>query len=331
MPAAIKTPLRFSNGRLRALFGLVFLAILGYLGFALWSGWENVAAATRKVGWAGVGLVLGLSLVNYALRFIRWQMYLAALGHRIAWWPSLRIYLAGFALTATPGKAGEALRGLWLQRLRVPLPDSFAAFLSERLSDLLAIVLLALAGLAAYPPARWLVAVGAAGILLVFVLVFSQRLQAGVERRLRGESGLMRLLRSLLQTLRQTRRCHSPRLLFSASALSLIAWFSEAFALYLLIRWMGFETPVVQAVFVYAVSMLAGALSFLPGGLGGAEAVMGGLLIFSGMSRPEAVATTVLIRMGTLWFAVAIGLIAASPGGQGKLSPNARKEERKAV
>ncbi|MDR0735348.1 MAG: flippase-like domain-containing protein [Zoogloeaceae bacterium] len=311
LDAAPETPAWLSGGRLRALLWPVFLAILGYLGFALWSGWEDVAAAARKIGLAGIGLALVLSLVNYALRFIRWQMYLAALGHRVAWRPSLRIYLAGFALTATPGKAGEALRGLWLQRWRVPFPDSLAAFLSERLSDLLAILLLVLIGLAAHPSMRWLVIMGAAGMLLAFLLVFSQRLQEGLARRVRGEGGVARLLHYFLHTLRQTRRCHSARLFAAASVLSLIAWFAEAFALYLLIRWMGHETLLAQAVFVYAVSMLAGALSFLPGGLGGAEAVMGGLLVFFGMSGPEAVATTILIRASTLWFAVAIGLAAS--------------------
>jgi uncharacterized protein (TIRG00374 family) len=312
-PDAAASP-RFSDKRLRALFGLALLAVLGYLGFALWSGWEEAAAAARKVGFSGTAIALGLSLVNYALRFVRWQIYLAALGHTIAWRPSLRIYLAGFALTTTPGKVGEALRGLWLQGLRVPLPDSFAAFLSERLSDLLAILLLALIGLSAYPAMRWLVAVGAAGWVLAFLLIFSQRFHAGIEGRLRGEGRLTRLLRSLLQTLHQTRRCHFVRIFSGASVLSLFAWFSEAFALYLIIRWMGYETPLAQAIFVYAISMLAGALSFLPGGLGSAEAVMGGLLVFSGLSGPEAVAATVLIRASTLWFAVAIGLIAAGPG-----------------
>ncbi|MDR1461737.1 MAG: flippase-like domain-containing protein [Azoarcus sp.] len=313
--AAAETPPRSPDWRLRALLWPGLLAILGYLGFALWSGWENVAAAARRVGLPGIGVILGLSLVNYALRFIRWQAYLAALGHRIPWRPSLRIYLAGFALTATPGKAGEALRGFMLKRLRVPLPDSFAALLSERLSDLMAVVLLALAGLAAYPPARWLAAMAALGILLVFILIFSRRFHAGVERRFRGEGRAARLLRHFVQALRQSRRCHSVRLFAGASVLGLLAWFSEAFALYLLIRWMGHATPAAWAVSVYAVSMLAGALSFMPGGLGGAEAVMGGLLVFSGMSGPEAIAATVLIRAGTLWFAVFIGIAAASPGG----------------
>jgi uncharacterized protein (TIRG00374 family) len=56
--------------------------------------------------------------------------------------------------------------------------------------------------------------------------------------------------------------------------------------------------------------MLAGALSFMPGGLGGAEVVMAGLLIVAGMAESQAIAATVIIRLSTLWFAVALGAIA---------------------
>ena len=65
---------------------------------------------------------------------------------------------------------------------------------------------------------------------------------------------------------------------------------------------------------VYALAMLAGALSFLPGGLGGAEAVMVAALTLKGVDQPSAVAATIIIRLATLWFAVALGLLATMLG-----------------
>ena len=65
---------------------------------------------------------------------------------------------------------------------------------------------------------------------------------------------------------------------------------------------------------VYALAMLAGALSFLPGGLGGAEAVMVAALTLKGVDQPSAVAATIIIRLATLWFAVALGLLALMLG-----------------
>ena len=59
---------------------------------------------------------------------------------------------------------------------------------------------------------------------------------------------------------------------------------------------------------------LAGALSFLPGGLVVTEASMVLLLVRAagGLDEPAAVAATILIRPCTLWFAVLLGLVALS-------------------
>lgn len=68
---------------------------------------------------------------------------------------------------------------------------------------------------------------------------------------------------------------------------------------------------LATGVGIYAIAVLAaGALSFLPGGLGGTEAVMGVLLIAFGTDSATAVAITLLCRIATLWFAVALGGVA---------------------
>ncbi|WP_200280238.1 lysylphosphatidylglycerol synthase transmembrane domain-containing protein [Rhabdochromatium marinum] len=299
-----------SGWRYRAVVYSVMLSALGYLGVSLWGGWREVVVAVAQVGLVGILIILSLSLVNYGLRFVRWQLYLNAMGHAVPWPPSLRIYLAGFALTATPGKAGETLRGVLLKAWSVPYLHSFAAFFSERLSDLLAVVLLTLFGLTLYPQAWPVIGIGAAGVLAGLLLLSNQPLLHRLEVRLNGDSKLSILLRHVLQVAHQAHHCHQPKLLFSANALSLLAWTAEAMAFFLILHWMGFDTPLAFAVFVYAISMLAGALSFMPGGLGGAEGMMVAVLMWKGMTAADAVAATVLIRLATLWFAVVIGVMA---------------------
>ena len=298
-----------SGWRYRAVVWSVTLGAIGYVGFALWSGRREVANAVAQVGISGIGIALTLSLVNYGLRFIRWQSYLRALGHPVPWRPSLQIYVAGFALTTTPGKAGEALRGVLLKRWGMPYPKSLAAFLSERLSDLLAIVFLTLFGLSRYPSALPLIAVGGVASLTVLMVLANRRALESIERRVSGATRIQSITRQLVQILLQARRCHSPALLSISTGLSLLAWASEAWAFHLILKWMGLEVSLSFAVFVYAASMLAGALSFLPGGLGGSEVAMGGLLIWSGVAEAPAVAATILIRITTLWFAVLLGCL----------------------
>lgn len=302
---------RLSGWRLRAVMLSVIAAVALYLGVALWTGAEDVWHALQRVGVAGLLLALALSLANYSLRFTRWQLYLRTLGHRVPVAASLHIYLSGFALTTTPGKAGEALRGVLLKRRHIPYPDSFAAFISERLSDLIAVVLLSMLGLTLIAQGTWLILVGTAGILAALTVLAWRRPLAWLQT-LSNRTGqrLWRSLHHLVTVLLQARRCHRPGLLAGATALSVIAWSAEALAFWWILNAMGFEVGFAFAAFAFALAMLAGALSFLPGGLGGTEAVMVALLLWADMPLADAVAATMLIRFTTLWFAVTLGLIA---------------------
>jgi uncharacterized protein (TIRG00374 family) len=151
------------------------------------------------------------------------------------------------------------------------------------------------------------------GVVLVAfgLLVLSQRrLLARLTQKVPTQGGkINRLVRHLLQVLEHAQQCHRLPLLLGLTLLSVVAWSAEAVAFHWIVQWMGTDVELTFAVFVYALAMLAGAVSFMPGGLGGAEAVMVGLLVFKGMNSADAVAATVLIRLATLWFAVAIGAL----------------------
>jgi len=113
-------------------------------------------------------------------------------------------------------------------------------------------------------------------------------------------------------------RCFSLPMLLYGIALGLVAWGAEGMAFYYIMHVLGSDLSIPTALFIYAFSMLVGALSFLPGGLGGAEATMVALLMLNNIPQPQAVAATVLIRLATLWFAVALGVFALTMAEQKK-------------
>ncbi len=307
-----------SGWRYRVLIGSIICSALAYLVVSLWGGWSAVSAAVSRVGWWEVGQIVGAVLLGYGLRFLRWQGYLSALGHPLPWRPSLKIYLAGFALTTTPGKAGEALRSVLLKRWEVPYTQSFAAMFSERLADLLAMVGLALFGLSAYP--QWLSLIAVTLVLLTggAGLMFSPGLVSAIDHRIeQHRNRFSRLLRHAVQVLHESRRCHTPWRLLGATLLSVLAWELEALGFYWILQAMGADIGLLSATFIYAVAMLAGALSFMPGGLGSAETVMVALLVSGGIEVPDAIAATVLLRLVTLWLAVCLGMVTLFGGESG--------------
>ena len=301
-----------SGWRFRALLLIVLLSAVGYLAFSLWGGWHEVVAAIVRVGFIGTALTLALSLVNYGLRFVRWQKYLTLLGHRVHVPESLRIYIAGFGLTILPGKAGEAIRSVFLKKHGVSYPESLAAFFAEHFTNLIVMLLLVAFGLWVYPQAQPMVVILAVLILAVLLTLqqtgWLKALETFAQHRLPASLG--NLFGHGIEIVLHSGRCFSLPMLLYGIALGLVAWGAEGFAFYYIMKVLGSDLSLPVALFIYAFSMLVGALSFLPGGLGGAEATMVALLMLNHVAQPQAVAATILIRLATLWFAVALGVIA---------------------
>ena len=300
-----------SGWRFRALLMIVLLSAAGYLIFSLWGGWREVLTAIGQVGFTGTAIALGLSLLNYGLRFLRWQKFLALLGHRVPTLESLRIYIAGFGLTILPGKAGEAIRSVFLKHHGVSYPESLAAFFSEHFSNLISMLLLAAVGLWVYPQAQPLVIIITVSVLSGLVVLqqtrWLKKLKAAAQNKLPERPA--RLIGSTIEIILHSGRCFRPSMLVLGLAYGLIAWGAEGVAFHYILHALGSDISLQAALFIYAFSMLVGALSFLPGGLGGAEATMVMLLMLHQIGQPQAVAATIIIRLATLWFAVALGLI----------------------
>ena len=90
---------------------------------------------------------------------------------------------------------------------------------------------------------------------------------------------------------------------------TVVGWLAECAGLYFVLQQVGAEVGFVNAVFVFSFSMIVGAVSMLPGGLGSTEATMVILLKILGVDLYAALAATAIIRLVTFWFAVVIGVL----------------------
>lgn len=290
----------------------VVLAVVIYGAMALFADGQAVWAAVIGLPWQLWLAILLLSLGNYLLRFWRWQIYI---GQKLPCSQHLPIYLAGFSLTTTPGKAGEAMRSLYLGQLGVAHSRSLAALLVERILDLFAILLMALYGLfvlfADNQAARLAVLISAAMIAFAFIIIqlpqeklLQWRLIKHLPRRVFG------LVRSASALLEQARDLLRLRLLLLGLLIGLVSWGLEVYGLQLVMQSYQPElSHIALAVAVYGMGILLGSLSMSPGGLGASEFVMASLLVLAGFELPAAIAITTICRLATLWFAVLVGLL----------------------
>jgi uncharacterized protein (TIRG00374 family) len=292
----------------------VGLGVICYLGLTLYADASKLGSRLRVFEWWRVAPVLLLASFNYLVRFVKWHYYLHCLQTRVPARTSLLVFLAGFVLTVTPGKLGEVVKSYLLRELRgIPMARTAPIVVAERVTDLISLILLAMVGVLTY-------GVGAAGLLVglgvvaLFLVVIAWRRLAlaiiGVCARL---PVIRRFGRKLEEAYASMATMVRPGPLLVASVLSALAWFCECAGFYLVVGgFPGSYASLHTATFIYAAMTIAGAVSFLPGGLGVTEAGMTGLLVKlgRGIGDATAVGATFITRICTLWFAVGVGFVA---------------------
>src|SRR5262249_10586841 len=224
----------------------------------------------------------------------RWHYYVRVLDWDVPLVPSLTAFVASFALTATPGKAGELVKaGLLRTRHDVSLTQGVGILMIERLGDLLALIMLALGGLTLFTDLRGyvvasLVVVGAAA------LIASRATTArAITMRISAAPQLRVVALKLLNALDAGRQLLHPLPVLGGSALALAAWSCEGLAFHLLIGHLGIYSPLLISFSIFSLSTLAGAVSMLPGGIGGVEVVMA--LLLTRLAAPASVAAVAVL------------------------------------
>jgi len=319
----------------RKLIPGLLLGFLVFLALVLIGDVRKMGDTLKHFRWEWFIPVLLLTTFNDGLRFIKWHFYVRQLGvTNVDWKESMRMFVGGFPLSVTPGKVGEALKGVWLNHASgLPVGSGISVVVAERISDGLAVLVLSVFGVVAYPQywpvfAFVLAALLAAVVIsqipplanwfldLVGKLPVVKRFAGGLRDFYEGSAGLFKPVATL-----------------AAVALGSLSWMGEGIGLYVILIGLG-EQPSLRllalAIFVMAFSTVVGAVSALPGGLGAAELSMTGMLVLlAGLDAAVASSATVLIRIGTLWFGVLLGLIvwAISPEMLGLRGNNERIAE----
>jgi uncharacterized protein (TIRG00374 family) len=272
----------------------------------------EILAAASSFDWKWLPVALGLALLNYTIRAVRWHWYLHHLEIPLTLAESIPIFLIGLMLSVTPGKAGELFKAYLVKLAKgVPMSRTAPVVVVERLTDLTGTLILVTLSLAVVQIKGWMVALTwvlfALGLLALSNRKLMQALLALV-----GKLGPQGLAAGLGRAYDHLAALLSPVCLIGGTLLSALAWFAECISLLVIMHGFGASIGWIEATFIYTLSTLAGAaLFFLPGGIGGTEATMVGMLREIAHA-PAGVASlaTVLTRVSTLWFAAAIGFVA---------------------
>ena len=290
----------------------IAFCVLLYLVFSVWSGFDDIKEELEEFQWMMFLYAVILTLSNYILRFVKWHYLLKRLQVPMPWQKDAWNFIAGLSMAISPGKAGELLKPYVVREVTgVPMARTIPALVTERLTDGIAMLLIAAVGITTYAGNQIMYLIIPAVLTVIGIVILSnERLSLFFLNLLRPLPVIGKIIPKIEEMMQAMRTCVAPISLLWTVLLSFFAWGAECVA-YLLIFWgLGVEPPFDVCSFIYSFATVAG--SAMPGGLGVADgAMIGGALQFiPDITQSQAVTAAILTRIATLWLGVGIGALA---------------------
>lgn len=304
----------FSKYKKKILVSVAFGAIV-FLGFSIFADFDKLVKTFGEFNWIYFPLVLLLSLGNYIIRFYKWEYYRKLLNIDLKVKASFLIFMSTFVMSVTPGKMGELLKSYLVREENgTPISRSAPIILAERLTDFISVVLLCMAGAYVFNYGQGiLLGVGIFFILCV-VLLSSRKISLSIISIIEKIKVFHKIAHKFHEAYESIYTLIRIKPLLIATLVSAFAWFLECVGLYVVLKvyssFTHIEVSLMSAVFIYGFSTIVGSIAMLPGGLGVTEASLTGLMLLLKIPKDVSVASTFIIRVATLWFAVLIGVIA---------------------
>ncbi|MCX7611593.1 MAG: flippase-like domain-containing protein [Ignavibacterium sp.] len=289
---------------------VIILSGILYLGFSIYSDFDELINSFKNFNYLLFPFILLLSLMNYFVRFLKWNYYLDLLKVKLSSKESIIVFLSGFLMSITPGKFGEIFKSYLIKQINgTSISKTAPVVLAERLTDFFSLSILALIG-SYFFEYGFLVSLIMTLILIFGIILMTNKSLFEIFIRVISKvSFLKNKVSKFIQLFNSTETLLQLKPLLLSLFLSVISWSFECFGYYLIIKNFKESLNLFWAIFSYSFSTIVGAISMLPGGLGMTEGSFLIMLKNNGLKLSDSTAITIITRVSTLWFAVLIGII----------------------
>ena len=286
------------------LFSAAFYVLLSFYG-----NWEKIIALFSKFDYKIIPILLALSLLNYFFRFLKWHYYLRNVTRDVGFWESFLVFHSALALSFSPGKVGDLIKSYFLKESHgLEISKTSPIVLVERITDFTSLLLIAIAGSFAFGYGHGAVLAVSSFFLILIVLLSVPKIGIRIINYFGKFNFFEKALEPFKTAYATSNQLLAPSKLFWMTLLSLAAWFFECLGFYIILINFKVQISLFGASFIYAFSTIIGAITMAPAGVGFTEGSLTFLIIQNGSPKDVAVASTLLVRLVTLWFAVIVGI-----------------------
>ncbi|MBU5557668.1 MAG: flippase-like domain-containing protein, partial [Candidatus Aenigmarchaeota archaeon] len=222
--------MRFLTAKNIVTFVLLAISVFALLIF--FGNYSEIYQALLMIRVDVIALILVLTLMNYFLRYLKWNYFLRTLDIHIPFSSSMLIFLSGLSMAITPGKVGEVMKSYLLKQMyRIKIRRSLMVVVSERLTDVFGLAALCLIGLGTFWSQSYFLIVIFA-LIFASIFVFTDRT---IFFKLCDLSKHIPLVRKHTATLKEmygpSRKLFSFKSVLIGTGVSMISWFFVCIAL----------------------------------------------------------------------------------------------------
>jgi len=295
--------------RQRVLISIVLAGVI-YLAFTVYANFTQVLHAFGLFNWLLLPILLLLSFLNYFARFLKWDFYLSIIRVDIKKIDSLSTFMSGLIMSVTPAKLGEVLKSVLVKEITgAPISKTAPIILAERITDFLSLLIIAITGAYLFDYGGKITIIVAIFFIALIIIISNKKIALPIINFAERISFIKKYIHNIHSAYESSYQLLKPKPLLQMTVLSLIAWGFECLGYYIILENFNLNFGFLWAFFSYSFSTIIGAISMLPGGLGLTEGSLTFLLVQKQVATDIAVATTFIIRVVTLWFAVLVGIV----------------------
>lgn len=292
----------------------LILTIIIYSSLIFIGDYQKISTQLENFNWLVIPAILFFAFFDDFIRFFKWDYFLKKINVRIPKKTSFLIFFSGLAMSITPAKVGEILKSYLLKQTNgVEMRKSIMVVAVERLTDVLGLAILALIGSFAFISSFYyqIMIVGLLMIIAFFMILLTNKSFFIKMTKLLYKIPIIKNHAKFIEEIYESSRTLLTfKSVSIATTMSVFSWFFECFAFYLLLNVLGVNFSIMASSFVFAFSSVFGNVIPIPGGLGATEGSFVGLLLLNGVQLSTATLATIIIRLGTLFYGITLGIIA---------------------
>ena len=293
---------------------LVLVAVVGIYAIFLFISDYNIISekiSNFKINY--LPLILLFVSASWIPLSIKWHLLLKNCGIDIPLKKSISIFLSGSAFTTiTPGQIGALMKSQILKTsFNIPHTRTVPIILVENVYDLIGAIIASIMGVIILGIEPYLIIIAISVLAIIFFFMYYRPASNLFFKRISKTKFFSRYVEDISEFEKIIRKSTNLKIAITCILLSITYWFIISIAVhYTLIAFDINMLDYLQVLAIYTTSILLGAISFIPAGLGVAEGSITGLLTLNGIDVSTALILTIMIRILTLWYSVAVGFIA---------------------